>query len=435
MQSALLPNHILVAASTIISKAILALTQILTIRLLLTSIGVESYAAFTLLSSLTAWAALADLGVSNSMHNYISEMQAEKRDDASIRLNAFYLIAASIIACLILVMVFGNTISEIYLKNIIFLNPSEKKNVFIVAMIIFILNTSGFFVQRMWFAEQRGWISNILPVAGALLGVSGLIIFKLHDYSNPLMASIVVFYLPLTIISIATFIIVYWNQKKSNINPDIKIILSLLKRGKGFWLFSLFATLASQADYIVLSQIMSAKDIYTYSILQKIFMINLVGYVAFLQALWPVFVNLRIEMEFYKIRKMAHKYIIYGCFSVLIITTILVYLNKEIFELLGYQEDINSSLILLFGLYIGLRIWADTYTTILQSMNILFPFWILVPAQAFITLICQFYLGLKFGLNGILEGLIVGSLLTGGLFYPAIFYRQVKATNKYDPIC
>ena len=78
-------------------------------------------------------------------------------------------------------------------------------------------------------------------------------------------------------------------------------------------------------------------------------------------------------------------------------------------------------------MYYIIRVISDTYTMFLQSANVLKIFWIYTPIQAVICITAQYFLSLKYGVNGIVLGLILAFALTSLWAYT---YKSYKLLNK-----
>src|SRR6266576_3794390 len=72
-----IPRHVWVAISAWISRAVVAIVSLAAIRILLQSLGTEHYSIFAILSGLTAWFLLFDLGSGYAAQNFISERRAK----------------------------------------------------------------------------------------------------------------------------------------------------------------------------------------------------------------------------------------------------------------------------------------------------------------------------------------------------------------------
>ena len=75
-----IPNHLIVACSSWLSKIVIAGVQLAGITYLLSILGEEKYAAFSLLTGLLVWCSIVDFGIGTGLQNYISEFRAKNKD-------------------------------------------------------------------------------------------------------------------------------------------------------------------------------------------------------------------------------------------------------------------------------------------------------------------------------------------------------------------
>ena len=120
-------------------------------------------------------------------------------------------------------------------------------------------------------------------------------------------------------------------------------------------------------------------------------------------------------------------------FNIIVISTLLILLFKEIIFNLIVRDKINNiqnTTIILFGLYFCIRVWSDTFSTLLLSINKVNIFYLYVPIQAGISFLLQYNLGLKIGINGIVLALIISFLLTAFWILPKNCINILMASLK-----
>ncbi|EAP8346145.1 transporter, partial [Salmonella enterica] len=81
-----IPSHLIVAGSSWLSKIIIAGVQLASISYLISILGEEKYAIFSLLTGLLVWCSAVDFGIGTGLQNYISECRAKNKSyDAYIK--------------------------------------------------------------------------------------------------------------------------------------------------------------------------------------------------------------------------------------------------------------------------------------------------------------------------------------------------------------
>lgn len=426
------PGHIWVAASSWVSRVISAIIQIVCIKIIVSLIGNEGYAAFVLLSALLAWGALADFGIGNALQNYVSERRAAGKDYIPFILCSGILVFLLVAIILSLLFFLSPMLSAIYLKNFDSSLTGDKHVIFFTAAAIFCITSVSNVLFKIWFAELKGWVSNVFTCCCTVLGFIGIYSLQYLDFAPGILGVLSVFYGPLALFPCMYFVsknfalIKKVKIKKSHVLLVCKMVWS---RANGFFVFSFMGTLVLQADYLVMSQKLTAGDIIIYSILMRLFGFVFFIYSALLQAVWPVCVEYRIKKEWGKLNAVVRYNIIVGLLLISTSTVMLYYLHGYILNIMvpTLKHDLSWGVFLLFSMYFSLRVWSDTFSMLLQSMNYLQPLWFLVPVQAVLSIALQWFLADKFGLYGILGGVVLSFVCTVAVFIPVIYRKRVRA--------
>jgi O-antigen/teichoic acid export membrane protein len=390
---------------------------------------IDNYSTYVLISSLSPWMLLTDLGIGSALQNKISEKRSLSEDVSSV---ICYGLMLSLVVASIFVFIAAlssSTISSIYLKNTITQSENNHNYILFISLVFFIGASLGAVSQKVWFALHKGWVGNILLALGSIISFIIINLFGLGDFQNILLGSLALFYSPTAITCLFSFWLLWKRIDKKQIHTALRgrLTVDLFKNGLSFWIFSIFAALVLQADYLVLSQKSSNEDILLYSVMQKLFSIAVFVYAAVLQALWPRCAELQIAGKYRLIGQITTWHLSIGCLGALFFTAFIYFFSSYVFSLFGVLDPPSAELIVLFGIYNLLRIWTDTFGMLMQSMNILYPLWILVPLQALITICLQFVLSDFYGLRGIVLGLIIGYVVTVAAVCPVIVYRHLKS--------
>ncbi|WP_368163728.1 MATE family efflux transporter [Aeromonas sp. R6-2] len=424
-----IPRHILIAGSSWIARFISATVQIFCIRYVIEAQGYSGYSVFALLSSLLAWAILFEFGIGNALQNYISERIASRNEYYSYiwYLGRFSFIFA--LAMLAFVYPFSDNLSSWYLKSAEYLSAEYKSSLFYFTISIFAFGAIGSIVYKIWYAEQKGWLANLVIAISSLLGLCFVYLCTITPEFNSLHFIIIAFFSPQAIISFGFFVFRFYNAKMNLVKNKVSINAKpVFHRAFGFWGFAVIATIVLQADAIVLSQKISASDIALYFIMAKIF--GMVGFIysALLQAIWPVCTELRVKKEWVKLKSLSNTYVAIGFFLVLFSGIAIYTFRSILFDVLsvGIDYDISPWLFVLFTVYFILRVWSDMHAMLLQSINYIRPLWYIVPIQASICICVQWYMADYFGLYGIISGLIISFLCTTCIYLPYAYRKKLK---------
>jgi O-antigen/teichoic acid export membrane protein len=429
-------KHLFVAGSAWISRIIIALVQLVSIRVLMGSLGVEQYAMFALLMGLLHWYMLSDIGLGISTQNRISECRAQEAPYDR------YVAAAGLIAILllflsILVLYLATPyLAQQFLQAFPAVSAEEKARSFFLTGTLFIAVGIGTISYKVWYAEHRGYLSHIMPAVASLIGLLGIVLLDNSEYGSSIYAAILVFNAPAALLAFGSLLVQFARSAESirAVNPSI--IRGTLVRAAKFWITAILATAVLQIDYLVISQVLAPQEIVVYLIATKIF-----GFIAFfftsiLWALWPTFAESISRGAWDRVKQSLARCIRLGMIFVASATVALVYAAPYISEILAPDQDIQipTQLILLMGTYHLIRVWNDVYAVILQSMNVLWPLWVFVPVQAVICVGLQYSLAPIYGANGIVLGLIGSFILTVIWGLPLAANRQFEKLRNHHQV-
>ena len=425
-----IPNHIKVAMSAWISRIGIACIQIFTIRELLSYLGEEKYAVYVILYSLILWCNLAEFGIASALQNYISESMVAKKDYRVYLRTALQTMVVLFVAFLFLTFIFAYPLQNFILKNYLYLNELKSLNIVFIVTILFIIlafvNTS----IRILYAMQKGIVPNVLQLFAYIISAVSIFILNRYFSDNSfIIFALLCFSLPQIFLMLIPFIKIFGKSFKDILVFDKDIFKQIITRALKFEGITVMTTILLQAEYIIMAKTLSPNLIVTYNIFKKVFLFVAFIYSSLLVAFWPVSNKMFNSSQYVKLKKTLFKYCIIGILLVTLYILCAFILKDFILYVLAPKTNIviSFSFFLLFIIYYIIRVINDTYTIFLQIINILKIFWIYTPIQAIISVPAQYFLSLKFGINGIVLGLILTFALTSLWVYP---YKSYKILNK-----
>lgn len=427
-----IPGHLLVAASAWMSRAVSAVSGLLTIRILMNSLGGERYAVCAVLGGLQGWYMLADLGIGISLQNHISERRARGESSEA------YIAAAALISLLLLLMFGGGLLlispwlGPVILKGFAFLGKEEQVRDFLVVGVLSVCVGIGSAAYKIWYAEQKGYLANIMPALASLTSLGLIMLLARSTHVDRLFWSLVATIAPMALFPTLAFSWQALRSLKAIPAMDRHVVRPLLTRAGKFWFFGIMAAGVLQIDYVIMSQFLTPHDIVRYNLGNKIFSLIFFVYNAVILALWPVCAEAIAQNSWDKIKGIIKKYISIGFALVVVATLALLQFMPQVMTMLSPREqvEIPLTLILLLGGYYLVRVWTDTFAMVLQSMSYLRPFMLLVPLQAALSIGLQWLFIRQVGVSGAVLGLIGSFLLTVSWVLPVIMYKKARSGEK-----
>jgi O-antigen/teichoic acid export membrane protein len=407
-----IPQVWLVAGGGWIGRGLQVSAQLIAVRILTDSLGVAGYGVFAVLASLAGWFLLSDLGIATSMQNYISERRAAGRDVDDVIVTGAMLSLISTLGSVVMLLLFGPWLADLLLGEFVFL-PAWQRLLGFYAMALPGVGTAlGTVAYKIWFAQHRGYLSNLLPAAGTVIATLAVWIVSRTALEPRLSWTVFLYYLPMAVLPI----IVLGTMTLGSVRQRFSAMLvkPLLHRAIRFWIFGIMAAAVLQVDYIIMARVLQPKDIVIYNVASKMFMLVFFVYNALLQALWPVCSEAIARREWRGVFVMVRNYIAIGIGVTLAGGIGIALLGPWIVHVLAPSMEATIPLVVtaLLTFYVMVRIWADTFAMVLQSMNDLTVFWIVVPFQSMFSIGFQIAGAHWFGLAGMIAGLICCFLLT-----------------------
>jgi len=409
-----LPKHALVVASAWASRIVVVTVQIASVRILIGELGLEQYAVFALMISLSGWYALADLGIGVSVQNHLSESRAKGKAKEGYMATAGALAILLLIITIALLYFASPYLGPLFLKQFNILADHDKAKLFATGGALLIGASIGGIAYKTWYAEQRGYWSSIVPAIASVLGLGGVLLVGQSAATDKLYLSLIAYLLPPAVIPVLALMYQFASSFGRARIFEAGYFSNVLRRAGQFWFFGIMAAAVLQIDYVVLSQFLKAHDIATYNISTKVFGLAFFVYQAVLAALWPVFAEAIANTQWEAVEAQMQRTVSVGLIFMALSTMSLVWLMPLAFRLLAPTEQLamSTGLIFLLGIYYMVRIWTDSFAMLLQSMSDLRPFWIYVPIQALISVAAQWVLAPIFGLYGVVFGLLASFLFT-----------------------
>lgn len=425
-----IPQHLVVTGSAWISRVVIALVQLLSIRILLDGLGVEQYAVFVLLNSFIAWYMLADMGVGVSLQNYMSEGRAKEQDERK------YLALSALVAGTLLMLTIGLLyflspyLSKVLLKPFDFMSGDEKSRIFFVSGMFFLGLGIGSIAYKAWYAQHKGHLSNIVPALAALIGL-GLVWIIMHqqwDAQSKLLWSVVAFTLPSTLLSLASFIWQIADIPKASWRITDAMLRNFIRRSLKFWLLYAMATTVLSVDFIILSQYLSAREIVVYGVTTRIFGFAAFFYTSFYAALWPHFTEAITKNDWVSVKEHLRKAFFFSAGIITLFTLLLLLFMPSIADILSPREKLDVPLlfILLLGTYHLILVWVHGFAVVLQSMSDMRVLVVWSAIQALLSIFFQVMFVQLWGIYGITLGLITSFLLTAVWVVPSRVRHHFK---------
>lgn len=419
-----LQSHVLVAIAAWGSKIITAGVQVIIMRYLINYLGVDEYGAFAVCASLASWLALTDCGFGTSFQNALSVCRASNLAYERLLIQSRLIQYLLFFSWIPILLAISAPLSSFLFGNI-HLKGNGLTEVVILVSVVCMINAVASIAFKILYALQLGVLANIYPAIGSIFSLIAIIcLIKFNISGDKLFLTMLAYCAPLALVSIVANVHIHTNCRLSLalLGADLKkTTISAWQ----FFGFSLLVAGVTGVDYLIMAQILSATNITRYSVISKIFTFTYFLYYSVLTALWPVFTELMTLKRYAEVKKHIAKALTLGLLIILIGTGTFIYFRNGISKVLTDSKVfISVQSVVFFGLYYLLRVWGDAFAVVIASVNKVRIFYVYMPLQAIISAAAQYYLGQKFGIDGVIAGTALSFIVTAAWINP-LFVRNI----------
>ena len=429
------PTHLIVVAANWISRIVSGTAGVISIRFLLQSLGQERYAVFALINSLQGWYSLSDFGLGASLQNHVSQRRAHGKSDADLLQAAGAAALALLVTGFALLTLFGPFVARRYLQKFD-LPDAAKLEYFALASGLLIITVIGGIAYRVWYGQQRGYLSTSMPALGSVISLGAVVLAGRTTDPERMRWCLLAGLGPSALVAIASLgAVLVRSLKHGFARIDRAVLKKLLKLGSEFWIFALMSAALLHVDYLVMSQAVPAEDIVRYNLSTKIFDAIRLFYGAVLLALWPTCTELIAKNDWSGVMRYLRRYITIGMGGMLLITPVLVVAMPYVIQVLSPKKTIEIpwTFVLLLGLYEIGRVWTNTFAMVLQSMSRVRIFWVVTSLNAGVNAGLQILLAPRLGLHGITISLILANVLTSAWVLPRAVLQHARKGRLTPP--
>ncbi len=398
-------------------RGVAVLVSFFSVPLTVRYLGAERYGAWVTISTAMAWIALADLGLSSSLTNAVSEGYAKEENG----LSGDYVAAAfwSLIAVATLLSALFFPIWRIVSWDRVFNVQALQARTEIgpavaIAFIIFVLNLPVSIIAKIYGAYQEVSTANMWSAAANVLSFAALIaVTRFHGGLVPLVVSVSGTVLLVNVIS-AVWVFGY---SKPWLVPRIRrVTLSsvrkLMSLGGMFFLVQVAALILFQTDNLIIAHYLGAAAVTPYSVTWRLFNYTMIFQILASPSYWPAYAEAFARGDRAWVRRSFRTNFGVTLGSAILLTIPFMFFGRSIIRLWAGNAAVPSS-----DLLIWMGIWSLIYgatvsqSCVLASAGRLKGQTVYSISAAIVNLVLSIFLVQKIGLTGVIVGTI-GAYIT-----------------------
>lgn len=422
-----IPRHVLVAGSTWLSRIVTAGVSFFVVRLLTDLLGEDGYAAYSILAGLLGWFALGDFGLASTVQNRVAQRRAAGQPHGAVIVYAVRLLGLLWVPLALILWSASEAIGAALLQASGFAIADARRYFLITAGLLSVSAVSHL-AYRVWYGEQRGYLANGITALSAVVGLLLLSLVSRGGPSDPMASSLLAMLGTPALLGAISLGLVYRRARRDRTEFASSDRAAMVRKSGEFWIFGLMGGLVLHIDIIIISQTLPASDIALYAVLRKFYDIGQVLYAAVLLALWPTWTELTAKGDWATAQRYLVRYLALGMLGSVALSLVMLFVAPTLLDLLAPSLQLRPSrgLLVVLGAVAAARVWTTTWAVALQSVDEVRILWLSAPVQAIINGALQLYMAHRWGLEGLLLGMLVSYLVTTAWILPVRTMRLAR---------
>lgn len=406
------------------------------VRIALRILGENQFAVFQILITALAWLSLSSLGLGPTLKNLVSEHRARGENDGPLREASATLVAILFVIGAALLWVAAPGVSFGLLRKLSH-DQVWAYRAFVAGGVLSLLAALGQIGTEIMYAEFRAARVYLLSIVSSALTLASLVL--LGRLARP--ASELVFWVvcatigPQALTGVAGLGMTRLLRVRLT-RPPRPMLFRISRLAFRFWGFALLSNLILLVDYLVISQILVAREIVLYSVMMKVVTVGVVLFTTVIAVAWPEWTH---DWELRRFAVLRHRVLLLATIGAGVCVpgaVLAVYALPMVFRIWLHNANVipSAMLVVVFIAYLAVRLWTDVHSSALMAGNRVGSATKFAFVQALITAPLEFFLGRVWGAEGVIFGLLLGFLSTTAWLFPWRFYGELGRLSAAETI-
>jgi len=393
-------------------RGVAVLVSFFSVPLTVRYLGAERYGAWVTISTAMAWIALADLGLSSSLTNAVSEGYA-KEDN---RLSGDYVAAAfwSLIAVAALLSALFFPLWRIVAWDRVFNVQSSQARAEVgpavaVAFTIFVLNLPVSLIAKIYGAYQEVSTANIWSAAGNALSLAALVVATRFD--GGLVILVVAVSGTVLLVNVISAIWLFRYSKPWLVPRIGRVAVSSLRKlmslGGMFFLVQAAGLVLFQTDNLIIAHYLGAAAVTPYSVTWRLFNYTMIFQILASPTYWPAYAEAFARGDRTWVRRSFRMNFGVTLASTFVLALPLVFFGRWIIRVWAGSAAVPSpDLLLWMGAWSLIYSATISQSCVLSSSGRIRGQTAYGIAAAITNLVLSIFLVQKIGLSGVIIGTV-----------------------------
>lgn len=388
------------------SRVLVLAAPLLTIPVTLEHLGSGLFGFWMVATSFTSMAMFADLGLGNGLLTRLSACGTHHdQGRARALISTAYVTLGGLALVFSLLIWLG--VPYIDWADAMDVGdevePAAMRTVATLCFLAFAVTIPLSLIQRVQYAYQSAWKSNVWQVAGAITTVVGVYVAAELEAGYALIIAVAVFSSPVMLLVNN----VHHYSRRRDIRPSIRAVSSgdarsLIRIGFGFFLLSILTSISLNVDNWIVAEVAGLTAVSGYAVAAKLFSLLALAITLVALPLWPANGEALARGETRWVRRTTQRIMLLSVSTVALAGIVLVMARDLIARVwLGEGHTIAVSLAVSLAIWAVLIAFASPYFTVQNSVGLLRYQFIGWSLFAVASIPLKFYLYPFFGLAGV----------------------------------
>lgn len=360
-----------------LGRSVSLLAPFIVMPAMLQYLGASVFGLWMTAVSLTSMALFVDFGIGNGLLTKLSRAMGSA-DHAGVRgyVASAYLALTAIALALLAILTLGVIGAQSGLPGMMgYVVPEGSLSVFAVCLATFIVGVPASVIQRVMYASQKAWLSNIWQILAAILSVI-LCLLAIQAELSPWKVIAAYALPPVLIMGVST---IHFFGKHPQWRPhwddfSRKYAADLLSIGSRFLMLSVITSIALNIDNLVIAQRLGAAAVTEYAVPAKLAsLLGLVVTTLFLP-LWAANGEALARQDYAWVKRTTLKMSLFGGLAVLAAGGVLLVLSDTMIHLwMGRAFEGQFPVLVFLSLLSVFMAFTSPFNMVLNSVGSVKP--------------------------------------------------------------